>query len=161
LQHIQHMYFDNSVLFKASPEFLLLGRQTQAKDTAANRHLSRIFQSFMAQQPDYKTLESQANFIERIFLTILRNDLQETPPACGEAPYLPFIARLFVHDLHFLTLNTDYMLQQLESFLELYNFLYCAQLALNIRNWVQDEPQSKPLYFILDTEKANQERIHV
>lgn len=161
LHAIRAMYFNNDALLRVSPEFLLLGRQEP--ESATSRHLSRLYQSFLAQKPECQALEGQANFIERIFLDILRDHLNSkismaTP--C-EAPYLPFIARLFVQDLHVLTQRPDYMLQQLESFLEIYNFLYCAQLALNIRNWEHGEPQSRPLYFILDKEKASQERTNI
>jgi DNA phosphorothioation-dependent restriction protein DptG len=34
-------------------------------------------------------------------------------------------------------------------------------MALNIANWKDGEPVSKPLYFILDTEKASSERVNV
>jgi DNA phosphorothioation-dependent restriction protein DptG len=48
-------------------------------------------------------------------------------------------------------------LQNLSLFFNLYNFLYSAQLALNVNGWTE-APNSKPLFFILDTEKASLER---
>jgi DNA phosphorothioation-dependent restriction protein DptG len=159
LEHVNKMYFENDTLLRISPEFLLLGRLQ--KEAAASRHLSGIFRSFLAQQLEYRKLEGKANFIERLFLEILRDHLEDITIPPSEVPYLPFIARLFVRDLTFLTQKADYMLEQLGSFLELYNFLYCAQLALNIREWEHGEPQSRPLYFILDTEKASLERTYV
>ena len=41
LEHIEEIYFKNNALNKASPEFLLLGRQE--KETQASKYLSRIF----------------------------------------------------------------------------------------------------------------------
>ena len=75
-----------------------------------------------------------------------------------EQVYLPFLANSFAKDIRFLSGRTEYLLSHFEDFLRLYNFLYCSQLALNIQNWTQGEPESKQLYFILDTEKASQER---
>jgi DNA phosphorothioation-dependent restriction protein DptG len=43
--------------------------------------------------------------------------------------------------------------------MELYTFIYCAQLGLNIKNWKDgNQPKSRSLFFILDTEKASSER---
>ena len=163
LDHLEQMYFQNDALIKASPEFLLLGQKN--KPTAASGHLSDIFHSFLAQHPQHSELQSKANFIEQIFLDVLQKYLgkpeskkeTKTPPQ----PYLPFLAEQFAHDIRFLTSKTEYLLNQFNNFLELYNFLYCAQLALNIRNWPHGEPKSQRMFFILDTEKANQERTDV
>jgi DNA phosphorothioation-dependent restriction protein DptG len=116
LPHIEQMYFGNDALFRVSPEFLLLGHQQQ--ETTASKHLSHIFQSFMVQRPQYKQLENKANFIEHLFLDILREHLRERKAAADTAPYLPFVASYFVQDLDFFTHQTDYMLQELENFLE-------------------------------------------
>ena len=64
--------------------------------------------------------------------------------------------------MSFLGKHPEYFLEQLPNCIELYNFVYCSQLGLNIRNWTSGStPESKPLYFILDTEKASSERMHV
>ncbi len=168
LDHLEQMYFQNDAINKASPEFLLLGQKN--KLTAASGHLYDIFQSFLKQYPQHSELQSKANFIEKIFLDVLQQYL-EKPGAKKKnkqkeaklipEPYLPFLAEQFAHDIRFLTSKTEYLLTQFNNFLELYNFLYCAQLALNIRNWPHGEPKSQRMFFILDTEKANQERTDV
>ncbi|MBA6364754.1 DNA phosphorothioation-dependent restriction protein DptG, partial [Colwellia sp. BRX8-8] len=42
-----------------------------------------------------------------------------------------------------------------------YTFLYTSQLAMNIKDWRSGEPKAKPTYFILDNEKASDERTMV
>ena len=161
LEHIEQMYFNNDALNKASPEFLLLGRK--GTETPASKNLSKVFRNFLANAGKCSELKSKANFIEQIFIGVLQNYLTK-PGGKGankdkrEHPYLPFMAQHFVSDLHFLSSKTEYLLSHFEDFLQLYNFLYCSQLALNIRHWTAGEPKSQPSYFILDTEKASLER---
>ena len=164
LEHIEKIYFRNNALNKASPEFLLLEREH--KETQASKYLSAIFRSFLGQYQQYSELKSKANFIEAIFINVLQNYLckpggkkntQDRPVQ----PYLPFIAENFTRDIRFLSSKTEYLLGHFDAFLELYNFLYCSQLALNIRHWTSGEPKSQMMYFILDTEKASQERSQI
>ena len=130
LIHLEKMYFENNALQKAAPEFLLLRQHDSER--GASRHLCNIFQSFMSDYPVNSGLEGNPNFIEQIFLQKLKGSLQSQKLTSNQAPYLPFIAEHFVKDLGFISHKTDYLLQNCEQFLELYNFLYCSQLALNI-----------------------------
>lgn len=164
LQHIEKMYFRNNVLTKVSPEFLLLGREE--KETPASKYLSQIFRSFLKIDDQPCELDSKANFIEAIFIEVLQKylrhpDENKSVKSRPEQPYLPYMADNFSKDIRFLSGKTEYLLSHFEEFLELYNFLYCSQLALNIRNWTSGEPRSQKTYFILDTEKASQERSHI
>lgn len=79
-------------------------------------------------------------------------------PFSEEQPYLPYLVTCFQSDLAFLAEHPQYLLQELTNTLRLYAFSWCAQLALNLDNWQDGEPQSKSLFFILDTEKASSER---
>lgn len=159
LEHIETMYFGDNAILGVSPEFLLL--HSHSKGNPSSIYLSSIFSSFFAGRPQTGPLETNVNFLERFFLDELRSNLEDERPESNEAPYLPFLAAAFTEDLDFLAKNSDYLLSQFNSFLELYNFLYCAQLALNIRQIRGGTPSSKELYFILDTEKASQERARV
>lgn len=163
IDHLRQMYFTNNVLSKASPEFLLLTQQNSEKGASA--HLLGIFESFLAAYPVSAELESNPNFIEKNLLEVLKNHLEplsDQQKRSNQSPYLPFIAEHFVKDLQFLCHKTDFLLQNLEQFLELYNFLYCSQLALNIRDWPKGKvPYSKLLFFILDTEKASKDRVKI
>ncbi|WP_062270414.1 DNA phosphorothioation-dependent restriction protein DptG [Endozoicomonas arenosclerae] len=160
LDHFKNIYFQNNALLKVSPEFLLLGRQ--GSESKASGHLSEIFRNFLAQQDHRCEIKSKANFIEKIFWEKMQRYLKPVKQeASNVGPYLPYISDLFAKDIRFLSSKSEYLLSHLESFLELYNFIYCSQLALNIRNFKFDIPEKRPLYFILDTEKASQERTHI
>ncbi len=163
IEHLRKMYFTgNDTLSRVAPEFLLLAQQKREKGASA--HLSGIFANFLATNSASITLEGNPNFIEEMFLMVLNSYITPIPEkkGCDQAPYLPFIAQNFTNDLKFLCHKTDFLMQNFKLFLKLYNFLYCSQLALNIRDWPQGkEPKSKPLFFILDTEKASQERADV
>ena len=159
LPHIDQMYLGDDFLRTVSPEFILLGGSKGR--SPSSKHLSTIFCSFLAKAASTGRLESNVNFLENFFRDNLWKNLENASIVSHEEPYLPFLATHFVQDLTFLAKHTDYMIQRIENFLELYNFLYCSQLALNIKSFSHGEPKSKPLYFILDTEKASQERMQV
>jgi DNA phosphorothioation-dependent restriction protein DptG len=151
------MYFTDETIAKTAPEFMLL--RSQGKGNASTKHLTALFHGFFRDRPTEVKFNSGTNFIERIFLDILNNNLQKASGETLEACYLPFVAERFHRDVLFLSKHPDFFLDQLTSCIELYTFIYCSQLGLNIRNWTNGEsPSSKPLYFILDTEKASSER---
>ena len=105
--------------------------------------------------------QDKLNFIEQQLLNKLDEKIDEfsdESPFIKEQSYLPFIAKCFQADLAFLAQYPHYLLQELANTLRLYAFSWCAQLALNLDNWKKGEPQSKSLFFILDTEKASAER---
>ncbi|CAA0097919.1 Uncharacterised protein [BD1-7 clade bacterium] len=160
LEHFKNIYFQNNALLKVSPEFLLLGRQ--GSESKASGHLSEIFRNFLAQQDHRCEIKSKANFIEKIFWEKMQRYLKPVEKRSSNVePYLPYVADLFAKDIQFLSSKSEYLLSNLEGFLELYNIIYCSQLALNIKNFKFDVPQKRPLYFILDTEKASKERTHI
>ncbi|EWH04025.1 hypothetical protein Q427_00070 [Halomonas sp. BC04] len=155
---IHEMYFSGEVpgLYKVSPEFLLF--KESVADGSTNKHVSQLFKNFVAESGrTFSKLSSEVNFLELELISELQDDLEAYRPVSLESPYLPFLSGLFVEDLQFLSGHPNYLLDNIRSFFGLYVFLYSAQLALNINEW-ESEPKSKPLYFILDTEKASLER---
>jgi DNA phosphorothioation-dependent restriction protein DptG len=160
LEDLRQMYFSGDSLFMAAPEFMLL--RDQSKANTSTRHLVDVLKSFLGNSQTAVEFESGTNFIEKGFLRLLKSDLADADVNATEVCYLPFVAENFLNDIFFLTRHSEYFLEQLPSCIELYNFIYCSQLGLNIRNWTSGKPpSSKPLYFILDTEKASSERTHV
>jgi DNA phosphorothioation-dependent restriction protein DptG len=159
---IGQMYFDGSVqsgLFKVSPEFLLF--KASAAESGASKHISRLFRSFLSIRKEKTSrITNEVNFLEKELLLELQKNISSLTPSSIEEPYLPFLAKLFSNDLNFLCQHPNYLLQNMRAFLGLYTFLYSAQLALNINSW-DSSPKTKPLYFILDTERASVERKQV
>lgn len=157
LSDIEAMYFTHGTLTKTAPEFMLT--RSQGKGNASTKHLISLFYSFCRGRSSQIKFDSGTNFIERIFLDILNSNLQEVSDEESDECYLPFVAESFYRDIEFLSRHPDYFLEQLSSCIELYTVIYCTQLGLNIRNWTDGKPpESRPLYFILDTEKASSER---
>lgn len=162
---IETAYFSNRSLFKISPLFLLFkakGSQIGRVDISApDLRLCKLFSGLLGDFFLEDPLNDSLNFVEQELLTFFDKKLDSG--SCvqnDEQPYLPFLNKAFRDDIIFLASQPQYLLQALPDTLKLYSFSYCAQLALNITDW-QNEPQSKPLYFILDSEKASAERTSV
>lgn len=160
---LERAYFANGSLYDISPLFLLFKAKV---DTSGNLDISasdqRLCKLFAGLLDDFQIqdIDDNLNFVERDILGVLRENLQSrTTRESSEQPYLPFLNQVFREDIQFLSEHPQYLLQALPKTLKLYAFSYCAQLALNITDW--EEPKSRPLYFILDTEKASSERTSV
>ena len=158
---IEKMYFDNDAagLFKVSPEFLI-AKATQA-EASTNKHVAQVFIGFIRDSNRrFPKLSSEVNFLEQELVEAFQQQLTDCNEDPVERPYLPFMSELFSQDLGFLLEHPGYFLDNLRAFFSLYTFLYSSQLALNINGW-KEQPASKPLFFILDTEKASLERNQV
>ncbi|MFP2770768.1 DNA phosphorothioation-dependent restriction protein DptG [Oceanisphaera sp. KMM 10153] len=164
---VNRAYFASEALFDISPLFLLFkakGRQSGKVDvSASDLRLCKLFAGLLGNYFLENALDDRLNFIEQEMLTVLQSRLQQgTAVQNNEQPYLPFLNKVFREDIAFLAEHPQYLLQALPKMLKLYAFAYCAQLALNVTDWRDAEvPQSKPLYFILDSEKASSERTSV
>ncbi|CEO42015.1 DNA phosphorothioation-dependent restriction protein DptG [Photobacterium kishitanii] len=158
---LREMYFDNKDIFSVSPEFLLFYTQeNQSKGTD-----SRIVSMFATLLGGMRIerLDAKLNFLEREILATLRCKMKNSTLDTSNAqPYLPFLSKMFRSDLTFLSNHPKYLLNEFESFLSLYAFTYTAQLSLSLQDWRSgEEPNTKPLYFIMDHERASNERTHI
>ena len=166
LKYVDKMYFSGNSLFKITPE-LLLFKAKKVKGNTPNSRLGEMFSSILQDTYINKETPAQHNFLEKIIIDVLQKNLRSIDTSksakkiSNEDPYLPFITDAFGSDLLFLSKHPKYFLNVLTQFLKLYAYLYTAQLALNITSWKEGEPTPKPLYFILDTETASAERIHI
>lgn len=162
---LERMYFLNGDIFRVSPMFLFFQSRLSSEKlksvSAANKRLGTLFANLMEDFSLDYPIPDKLNFIEQQLLNKLDEKIDEfsgESPFIKEQSYLPFIAKCFQADLAFLAQYPHYLLQELANTLRLYAFSWCAQLALNLDNWKKGEPQSKSLFFILDTEKASAER---
>lgn len=158
---LENMYFQGDELFKIAPEFLLF-KTNKAVGNTPNTRLGNMFASLLQDFSFTDKPNTSLNFLEQQLFNVLSNYLKEQVPAkelqSKEAPYLPFLANHFQQDLNFLSKRPKYLLSIFKDFLRLYAHLYTAQLALNLKDWRAGEPSPKLHYFILDTEKASDER---
>jgi DNA phosphorothioation-dependent restriction protein DptG len=164
---LARMYFSSEDVFRISPVFMLFRAQYSGKSKnslgSANWRLGTLFSSLLGGCSFDARLGEKLNFVEKEILGVLEEKLikLDKSPFGIEQPYLPYLAQVFQQDIAFLAKHPQYLLQEMGNTLKLYAFTYCAQLALNLRGWHSGEPKSKPLYFLLDTEKASSERDQV
>lgn len=161
---LERMYFSSQDIFRVSPLFLLFHAQFDAEKinagSMADKRLGTLFANLMRGFSLHYPIQDKLNFIEQQMLNKLNEKVKVLGegPFAEEQPYLPYMVTCFQSDLAFLADHPQYLLQELTNTLRLYAFSWCAQLALNLDNWRDGEPQSKSLFFILDTEKASSER---
>ncbi len=166
VKYLDKMYFSENVLFNIAPE-LLLFKAKKVQGNTPNARLGEMFSSILQDTFIDNETVAQHNFLEKIIIDELFHNIKNSDYSISsnklinEEPYLPFITNAFGSDLLFLSEHPKYFLGSLSQFLKLYAYLYTAQLALNISSWREGEPSPKPLYFILDTETASAERIHI
>ncbi len=161
-QLLKVMYFDSGDILRIAPEFLLF-RSEEAEENKHNQRVGDMFVNLLGGKTLLNLSPIRLNFIEQIILDVferkaLKPENKIKLKQSKERPYLPFLADCFKNDLDFLGTKPRYLLENFESFLKLYGFLYTSQLAHNLMNWSEGEPKSCSNYLILDTEKASAER---
>lgn len=158
---LKNMYFDNDAegLFQVSPEFMLF--KAGSASAGNTRHVGTVLGNMLLSRPEVTPKSPEnLNFLEAELIMEFKSYVCELPSLDATEDYLPFMGEVFAEDISLLCQYPEYMMQNLKSFVGLYNFLYSSQLAMNLRSW-RTEPTSKPLYFIMDTERASSERTYV
>lgn len=152
---LEELYFKNESINIDS----LLVRQTITPKNRSKK-VFEIFREFIYGEQINVNFESNSNFLEQLILDQLKKEFKSDNVKTSNTSYLPFLEDFFKKDLEFLNTNKHYFSKNLESFLELYLFIYCSQLALNLQP-VENAlslPSSQELYFILNNETASNER---
>ncbi|MDF2153717.1 DNA phosphorothioation-dependent restriction protein DptG [Vibrio sp. CAU 1672] len=158
---LREMYFDNKDIFSVSPE-LLLFRAQKKQLAAGDLRVASMFINLL-QNMRVEEFDAKLNFIEREMLATLRGKMEaDSLMRASEHPYLPYLSKAFRDDLKFLANRPKYLLSEIASFLSFYGFTYTAQLSLALTDWRSgEEPVAKPLYFLMDHERASNERTHI
>jgi DNA phosphorothioation-dependent restriction protein DptG len=161
-QVLKVMYFGSGDILSIAPEFLLF-RSAETEENNHNQRVGDMFVNLLGGKTLLNLSPNRLNFIEQTFLDVFEREALKPESKIKlkplkEQPYLPFLADCFKNDLDFLGTKPRYLLENFESFLKLYGFLYTSQLAHNLINWSEGEPKPCPNYLILDTEKASAER---
>lgn len=151
---LEELYFKDD---KINVDSLLVKQTFLPKNRS--RKVFEIFKEFINAKQVNVSFESNSNFLEQIILEQLK-EFKTDSNKSSNTSYLPFLEEYFQKDLEFLNSNRHYFSKNLESFLELYLFIYCSQLALNLQpiENALSMPSSKELYFILNNETASNER---
>ncbi|WP_339144704.1 DNA phosphorothioation-dependent restriction protein DptG [Pseudoalteromonas galatheae] len=161
---LEKMYFENDQLYKVSPE-LLIFKAVEKEISENDKKMGSMFAGLLNGFSLPKSPASELNFLEKE----IKNEFdsfyvtgKKAEPKYKKLPtYLPFLTTYFQKDLSFLNDHPHYLLNNFNAMIRLYGFLYIAQTALNIKDWTNGEPKSKPCFFILDNERASEERTQV
>ena len=157
---LKEMYFENDALFSLSPEMYLFKSQ-KSEYKKSDERIASMFINLL-QGEKVNSFDTKLNFIENEILNVLISQMENESQDVKEEPYLPFLSEMFKKDIRFLAKHPKYLLSSFESFLKFYGFIYISQLSLSISDWkTAEQPLPKPLFFIMEHEKASGERIHV
>lgn len=158
---LEEMYFDQQDVFSISPELFLFKAQKGLPSSADKRFADMYIN--LLQNVRIEEFDGNTNFIEREFISTFRKQMKDDQSIkATEEPYLPFLSTVFREDLKFLANKPKYFINEIYSFLAFYGFAYVSQLSLSITDWRTGKPPvSKPLYFIMDHERASNERVHI
>ena len=158
---LNEMYFEQRDILSVSPEFLLF-RSQKGQFEQSDARIASMFTS-MLQGMRIEKFGTRLNFIEHEILTTLSQKMRDEQVSQNiEEPYLPFLSYVFRKDLKFLSSRPKYFLSEIKQLLSFYAFSYSAQLSLSLGGWKEGaEPKSRPLYFIMDHERASSERTHI
>jgi len=155
---IDTAYLAGKCLQGVAPEFAMM----QEAGGKATVHLAEAFRTLLwSEQPVELSAPAGLNFVERRLLSMFQAELliENSCPPNADC-YLPFLRDACREDLRFLLAQPHYFSHEKRRFLELYAFLYTSQLALALRAYGQ-RPQPRPLYFILEWEKASRDRTQI
>jgi DNA phosphorothioation-dependent restriction protein DptG len=155
---IDTAYLTGNCLQSIAPEFAMM----QESGPKATEHLAQAFRTLLwSDAPVALSAPAGLNFLERRLLSLFQTELLTKDSREPRADcYLPFLRDACRQDLSFLLARPHYFSSEKRRFLELYAFLYTSQLALGLRAYGQ-RPQPRPLYFILDSEKASRDRSQI
>ena len=161
---LEKMYFENYQLYKVSPE-LLIFKAVNSEIDPNDKKMGAMFAGLLNGFSLTKSPESELNFLEKEIKDEFDNFYVTGKKADAKykqlPTYLPFLTSYFQKDLAFLNEHPHYLLNNFNAMIRLYGFLYIAQTALNIKDWSNGEPKSKPCFFIVDNERASDERTQV
>ncbi|MBW3513355.1 DNA phosphorothioation-dependent restriction protein DptG [Shewanella sp. NKUCC01_JLK] len=155
---IDELYLSSNAIRKITPlAYLVAAQDTLTSRTETMINIVRgLLISSLPKAPNH----SGNNALETLLIERVNQLSVHIPFKEERTTYLPFLAEAFTKDLHTLATKPSYFLSELESFIKLYSFLYLTQLTIHIclPGNRYNIPTSKPLFFILETERASRER---
>jgi DNA phosphorothioation-dependent restriction protein DptG len=162
---IHKAFFENENYLKLGPTNLLLHTQNddpaKVKVNSASKKVASSLLTLLGRFNEELSNKESDHFISELITTTLKKKLNTKLYNDQALTYLPYLQEKFVHDFRFLASKPSYMLENIASFLSIYSFLYTAQIALNLKEWRQGAPTSRPLFFVIETEKVSAERTKV
>jgi DNA phosphorothioation-dependent restriction protein DptG len=152
------LYFSSNEINDITPLAYLMSNQETLD--ARTKTMINIVQGLLTLPLNEKMISSGNNPLESLLIEKIKGLCQTKTFNEERLAYLPFLAEVFSRDIKTLTQSPSYFLSELEDFISLYAFLYLTQLTIHL--CIPDNryktPTARPLYFILETERASKER---
>ncbi|WP_415892544.1 DNA phosphorothioation-dependent restriction protein DptG [Neptuniibacter sp. PT8_73] len=154
---VDEVYLNEASLSLFSPYLQLICND---KPKARTKTAISIFGSMLSGMEPASIDFSGVNFVEELINNCIKNRCNENSGQITDHSYLPFMADLFKNDIKLLSSNANWLSEDFSHFIELYTFLYLTQLSVHLGsiNSRFTQPQSREVFFILETEKASKER---
>lgn len=153
---VKNVYFPDDTLPVVSP-LMYISQPKSSLNTKTTKSL-RIFLQMLKLSEKKDIHNHQLNFLEQEIFDSFLNHIKDKAYDTTSHSYVKYLDETFTKDFNFLLSNPNHFQTKIESFLKLYFFIYAAQLTLNVQDTPLQEPMLKPLYFILNHEKASNER---
>lgn len=152
------LYLSSNTISNITPLAYLVGKKEAP--SARTKTMINIVQGLVISPLIEQMTSCGNNPLESLLIEKIADLCQAKNFDDNRLTYLPFLAEVFSKDIKTLTKSPSYFLAELESFISLYTFLYLTQLTNQV--CIPDNryktPQARPLYFILETERASKER---
>tara|TARA_R110001583_G_scaffold47238_2_gene147993 strand:- start:17558 stop:18910 length:1353 start_codon:yes stop_codon:yes gene_type:complete len=155
---VDELYFSSNAINSITPLAYLVSNQNSA--SARTTTMKNIVQGLLSSPLDSAPNLKGNNPLESLLIKNIYQLCQYKPFVNKRPTYLPFLADMFTKDIKTLSESPSYFLNELESLLSVYTFIYLTQLTIHlcISDNRYKSPSAKPLYFILETERASKER---
>jgi DNA phosphorothioation-dependent restriction protein DptG len=152
------LYLSSNTINSITPLAYLVSNKENL--SSRTKTMINIVQGLITSPLSDKLISSGNNPLESLLIEKIQQLCETTTFKKDRVTYLPFLAEAFTKDIKTLTKNSSYFLSELEGFINIYTFLYLTQLTkhLCIPGNRYQTPTAKPLYFILETERASKER---
>jgi len=153
------LYFDSDIYLNLSPLMYQIYQPINPKDKSKIA-FERIFRPLLKDINFDIEISKNLNFIEKHILDSFKTYCKDNNQDDNiiNKSYLEFLKDNFEQDFLFLLETQEYFLENIDRFIKFYIFIYSSQLALNLKPHFLEQPKSRELYFILNTEKTSQER---
>jgi len=155
---VDDLYLSTNAINSITPLAYLVSNQETL--SARTKTMINIVQGLLSSPLNFELKLNGNNPLESLLIEKVHELCQVKPFKSKRSTYLPFLGDLFSTDLKTLSETPGYFLSEIDSFLHIYTFLYLTQLTIQlcILGNRYKTPSVKPLYFILETERASRER---
>lgn len=159
-EHLYKIYFEEKNLTSISPKLLVYSHLSQIYTKSTEKRFLGLAKTILKSDYVYQAHSHELNFLEKIITDSFDDKFKTKSPSEHKfVNYFPNLSNIFAEDLNFLTKYSQYFIENIQNFIQIYMCIYTSQLSLTINSWRNFNGEHiLECYFILDFEKASQER---